>query len=390
MTIQFGKPNYNNNGSNNQQSERQVFFKLGHKDPKQRTLVVRIAPPIGELSQSGIWARYIKQHFGYTIKFTNRSGETKSVPMTFKCIEQTDRNNNVLQPCPECEEIRRQKEELEKKTKRLEAEGKSKEEVKTATHYLKAWLKDHNLDKKWHLVAKNTAGQWGFLTISHSAWKLLKGNPSAPGLIDNLVAKNIDPLSPDKGVWFRFVRNGTDFNEIRDIPEVEKETVTVNGETLERVKFDSFTQADLAALEKLPSLDSLGRTLTFDQIKMLVTSGGDEETVRTVMNMPRPAAGGAKVATDDNDEPESDAASYSPPAAAASAPKTVEPAPAAEEDDEIVKLKAALAAATAKKAATATPSPQQPPKASLPAAMVSPKLQQELDTDMESFLAKYK
>lgn len=382
----IGKPNYAGGGDN---KAALVFHKLGHKEPKQRVIVVRIAPPIGPLAERGTWAMYVKQHFGYSIQFTNRNGEVKKIPTTFRCLERQDRNGNITQRCPECDEIARQKARLEAKVKELEAKGMSSEDIASQTAFVRVWLKEHNLDKKWNMVAKDLSGRWGFLTISHACFKLLKGNEQAPGLIETLIAQGLDPLSPDKGLWFRFTRNGTAFNEIRDLPSVETESVTKDGETYERKKYDALTEKDIEALQRLPSLDTLGRELTFDQIKRVVDSGGDEEILRDVMNMPKQAPNGA---------PAPQAAKASAPAAAPAvddepsemaATMPTKPSAPQAELSEIEKLKAQLAALQA-----AQPSATAPVSTAVPAAAAKPKepsvaVKKELATDMDSFLAKY-
>lgn len=376
----IGKPNYAGGGDSNKNSL--VFHKLGHKEPKQRVIVVRIAPPIGPLAERGIWATYVKQHFGYSIQFTNRNGEVKKIPTTFRCLERQDRNGNITQRCPECDEIARQKAKLEGKVQELKAKGMSDEDIASQTAFVRIWLKEHNLDKKWNLVAKDLSGRWGFLTISHACFKLLKGNEQAPGLIDTLIGQGLDPLSPDKGLWFRFTRNGTAFNEIRDIPSVETESVTKDGETYERKKYDALTEKDIEALQRLPSLDTLGRELTFDQIKRVVESGGDEEILRDVMNMPKQAPNGGATQQVAAKAPAVAAPVDDEPTEMAAALPTKPSAPQAEVS-EIEKLKAQLAALQAAQAPA--PAPVAPSKPKEPSAAVK----KELAGDMDSFLAKY-
>lgn len=281
----------------------------------------------------------------------------------------------MIQPCPECDEIKAQHARLDAKVSEMAKAGRTAEEIEAATAYLRVWKKDHNLDKKWTALAKNLGGQWGLLQISHTTYKSLKGNEREPGLIDKLVAKGIDPLSPEKGVWFKFERTGTAFHEIKDHVEVLTEEVVVNGEALAKVKFDSLTQADLNALETMPSLDDLGKALTYDQIRMLVESGGDEATVRLVMNLPT--------------------ATPTPPSATSmvSAPTTnnqalkMEFAPAATPSpspaDELAALKARLAELQGAMAPVSTPAAPQNPQ---PGA----NLKKDLSMDMNSFVEKFK
>ena len=93
MSLQIGKTNYAQRNT-----ERLTFHKLGMQD-NQRSLRVRIAPPVKSMAEQGRFSTYIKQHFGYAIKVGD-----KTIPRTFLCLEQRDRNRNVTQECPECEE----------------------------------------------------------------------------------------------------------------------------------------------------------------------------------------------------------------------------------------------------------------------------------------------
>jgi uncharacterized C2H2 Zn-finger protein len=163
MAIQVGKANYKSS-----ESTRLIFHKLGHKEAKQRTLIVRLAPPIGPLADKGVWAVYLKQHWGYSVPFVGSDGKTRNIPLNFKCVEKTDRDGTITVHCPECDMIRVQKDKLKAKKEALEKEGKSKEEVQAATQYVASWTRDHNCDRKWHIVAKDINGTWGFFQVSHA------------------------------------------------------------------------------------------------------------------------------------------------------------------------------------------------------------------------------
>lgn len=370
MSVTFGKPNYSGSG-NTQQQERVPYFKLGHKTPADRTLIARIAPPYGAGAEKGVWRRFVKNHFGYTISFVNDKGEKRDIPQTFLCIEDTDRDGNVRSECPECNEIKKFDAKLKDMEAKLKAEGKSEADILTATQYLRVWLKAHNIDKKWHMVAKNVASQWGYLTISYSAMKLLMEE------IKKLGEAGIDPLSPEKGVWFRFTRTGTFFNEIKDTPVVEMEEVEGG---MFRRKYDALTASDLEALAKLPELHTVGKSLTFEQIQLLVKSGGDEQVVRTVFNLPTPSRRNQTAAPAQESKPASTPQETKPAAAPA-------PAPAAEEDDEVAKAMAALAAAQAKKKA-AQAAAAQPPPAAKPATP-GPNAMAAMEMPMDEFLAQF-
>lgn len=390
MTIQFGKPNYSSGATNT----KMVFFKLGHDDPKKRVLVIRIAPPIGPLAEKGIWSRYIKQHWGYGVKAVGREGKEYTIPLRFRCIENKDRNGNITQRCPECDAIRVQKDKLA--AKKTELAGRSDEEIKAGTQFVASWLKAHNLDCKWHLVAKDQSGTWGFFQCSHAAYRLLKGNEKSPGLIDEVVARGGDPLSPERGIWVRWQRHGENFNDIRDVPSVFKEEVVMDGEKLERIKYDALTQQDLDALEKLPPLDSLEQVLSFDQIRMLVDSGGDDDTVRMVFNMPK-KVGPAPTPPTPQVQAQLDAVLDEPQDEVLPAAPPPPPPPATtDEDDEEAQLQAQIAALKAKKAQKAQKTESKPVPPAPPAA--TPKLQGQLgglvkkdlsDAEMDEFLKKF-
>lgn len=339
--LAIGKTNYKGGsaGGNAALPEKLTFYKLGHKaaDGKDRVLIVRGAPPIGPLAETGVWRRFMKQHFGYGFNVITGSGEKRFIPATFLCIEETDREGNVKVQCPECNEIKLRKAKKEAKEVEMKAAGKTEEEIDTALKHVKMWLREHNVDKKWWMNAKDPSGKWGILTISYSSMKLYME------ILKELTEKNFDPLGAEKGLWFRFTRRGNSFNDIKDIPTVEMDTAQ-DGSM--RMRLDTLTDGDLVQLAALPPLTEHGRVLTYDQIDELVKSGGDEQVVRTVMNIPvsnnrAPDQGGKK------------------PEAGSGAPT---PAPVSA-SDEVARLKAALAAAEAKSAE---------PKAQVPNGMLKP------------------
>lgn len=282
MTVQLGKANYaGGNAGGFEKAEKTRFYKLGHKEDKDRTLIVRIAPPKGKLAEVGAYKRFCKVHFGYGIEVMSQKGDKYFIPQTFDCIEETDRDGTLKTECPECAERKLRNTQLETKKAQLKAQGKTEEEIATSTKHLALWLREHNLDKKWWMLAKAQDGNWGVLTISYSCGKLFFE------LLQKLAAKNEDPLAANGGLWFKFSRSGSKFNDIVDTVEVYTEELE-NGDL--RKKYDTLTDADLAQLEKLPDLTDFGRKLTFNDIDMLVKSGGDEKVVRSVMNMPTPSS----------------------------------------------------------------------------------------------------
>lgn len=372
--MQVGKPNYSQRGGS---GDRLTFHKLGMADT-QRSLIVRIAPPVKSMAETGRFATYIKQHFGYKLKVGD-----KSIPRTFLCLEKKDRNKNVIEECPECEENALKKASLEAKIQTHKLNGLSDEEIKNAVAPLSMYLKDHNLDKKWHLLAKNQAGQWGFLTLSHKAYEnfltCIKNVQTQMGIDD--------PLGVENGCWFSFTRTGFKFNEITDTCTVLQEAVG-RGQT--QIKLDTMTEKDFAAIEALPDLTNWGVKLTYDQVKLLVSSGGADDVVKSIFDSGRknsPPAQTEEVRTAPAprevrvEQPNSGLAGPSAPVAAQTAP-----APTPEPVDEMAQLRAQLAALQVKLG-------NKPQEAIGPAAKqtqntLPPAITKKLDLNVDDFLAE--
>lgn len=380
-----GKANLN--GSSTGTGDRATYYRLGHKTPQDRTLVMRLGPPIGAAAQNGVWRRFIKMHFGYSIPVTTKTGERRNIPQTFVCLEETNRDGLITQECPECNEVRLQKEKLEQVTEELKKQGRTPEEIEAAVKHKKAWLKEHNLDKKWYLLAKDPSHKWGVLTISYSCMKLLKEE------LENLEAKGMDPLGVEKGVWIRFTRSGTNFNEIKDLPKVEMEDA---GEGNFRIKFDTFTDSDYQQLGRLPELHTIGRVLTYDQVQQLVVSGGDETVVRTVMNLPTPSAKTGGTETSAGAAPSVQGTAFTGQNSMAPAgpviPPTIPAAITSAEIDEEVVLQRQLEALKAKKAAAAAAAASAPKTTSpvqVPGPTPGPTLKSQLEVPMDAFLKQF-
>jgi hypothetical protein len=352
--IKIGKANYSDKSDS---KEKTVFYSLGHKVPADRRLTLRFAPPIGELADKGIWKVFIKDHWGYTLAVVDGQGKKRNIPLKFGCIEKTDRNGNVLQECPECEEIKRQKLARDTKEKALKEAGKDPETIETSLKFVKDWIKAHNLDRKWHMVAKDLSGKWGFAKMSHSCEKLLLGE------IQKQIEKGQDPIGL-KGMWFDFERTGNSFNDIKDLP---KPTMEEDSSGAFRFKFDTLTDSDFEQLEKLMPLNQLSRMLSYEQIEQLVQSGGDEQVVRAVFGMPVREESSSTVSTETTTK------------AGTSSPE-VNVEEESEDNDEEAALLAKLAAVKAAK--NKTTAPKASPALAAKVSSIDP-------DDLESFLAEH-
>lgn len=367
-TLQVGKANYSAN-----KGEKLVYYRLGMKD-NQRELTVRIAPPIKDLADKGHSAVYVKQHFGYSL-----AGKSdKRIIKKFSCIERKDRNRNITQNCPECDETALRKADIAAREAKLKADGVASEVVEAQLRPSKAWLKEHNCDQKWNFLAKNEQGTWGFLAISHTCWEGLQRE------IKEIATLGFeDPFGVENGVWFRFSRTGTSFNDITDKAVAVKTSL---GKGSFGIKTDTLTATDFAALEALPSLSTLGTRLTYEQIGMLVQSGGDEEVVKSVFQSSAPRSETSPVRTNTPSRTvhiEAPPLSFSAPVVT-EAPKAVAPAPS-----EVGDLQAQLAALQAK-LATMNVAAVSPAPAKLAAQPTpSPALTRSLDMNVDQFLQEF-
>lgn len=265
-TLLIGKPNYST------ASNKLVFHKLGMKED-ERVKSYFIAPPLGSLAEKGIWHVFSKQHFGYHLVVGD-----KTIPVSFNCIEKKDRNKNIIQECPECNEIALKKSQLEAKQTALKAQGKSDEEIKNITRPLTDWLdwkSGHTLSMKQNLFAKSEQGAWGVLIISGTLLDSLKAK------IAELRKAQIEPIG-QTGIWFTLTRTVNDKNKVID----SAAPTEIRNGLSSTLKSYTLTEDDMQALAQLPALNSLGRNLSYEQIKQLVESAGEDSVVKAIFGAP--------------------------------------------------------------------------------------------------------
>lgn len=363
-TLEIGKPNYNRTNT-----EKLVYYRLGMKD-NQRELTVFICPPIKSMAKDGNYASYVKQHFGYHLP---GKGD-KPFPVTFNCIERRDKSKNVVQECPECNEIDLRKKALEGMEIKLKASNPpaTAEVIEAHTRPAKAWLKEHNCDKKWNLLAKNEAGVWGILALSHTAFKDFQRE------LSDLRKAGIEEPMGVTGCWFKFTRTGTNFQDINDTCKA----VQVKDGKSFTYKESTMNEADFQTLEAMPELTSLGRKISYEQIKMLVESGGDEGVVKSVFNSSQRSET-SPVRTSPVPQtvqlpPSNPVVQNLPTSPAVQLPPVT---PSAND------LQAQLAALQAQLAAVQSQSRPEPVKAVSP--QPSPSLTTQLDMDPDEFMEKY-
>jgi hypothetical protein len=307
--------------------------------------IFRIAPPVKSLKSVGKWKLYDKLHYGYTV--TNDQNPDKPRHKPFRCIEKKNRATNMIeQDCPECALLKAKEDEVTAVVNQYIAQGKSPAEAEEYVKGARKLLREHNLDKKWYLLAKNLAGEWGTLKLGHRAMTALDDERN------KYMKENggQDPLDAKGGVWFEFTRQGKGL-DTRYTAKIAMESL---GQGRFQVKSGALTAVDAEALKKCPDLAKLNdnKSLTYDQILALVRSGGEPSVVATVFNTTRRTE--QAPAPTPTPEPTRTGASggtgYAAPAPAP-VPATLAAAAAQIPNDEVARLRAQLAALEAAQAA---------------------------------------
>lgn len=270
----WGKPKYSSGPSGQN-------FSL-----KEGDNVYRFLPPMHSLAEDGIYSVYVATHFGY--RGTDPTDQNKTKLKTFKCIQVDDRRSGmVLEECPECTLIEKNKAELQAKEAELrskfKAEGRPDSEVEelldTELDSLRGWIKNHNVDRKHYFNVMTPDGHFGQLKLSHRTKK-----QQLDVMFKKLSEEDgIDPLDLDQGVLINIKRSGK-VRDVVDVVEVVKEKVVINGKKLEEIKTRPLSEEEAtAALESCRDLSTAGGfVLTKDQIAELTESSGDPEEVDRV------------------------------------------------------------------------------------------------------------
>lgn len=357
---------------------------LSDKEPN----VFRIAPPVKSLKTAGRWSVYDSLHYGYTIPNDQNPDKPRHKP--FRCIFKKNRGTGIIeQDCPECTLLESKENELKALEAAQIANGKTPDEAKEFTKGAARLLREHNLDKKHYVLAKNLAGEWGTLKVPHRAMQALQN------LIEKYMKDNegAHPLAPSGGVWFRFTRKGKGL-QTEHYVEIENESL---GGGRFQYKNGALTQLDIEGIKKCPDLATMNdnKNLTYDQILALVRSNGDPQICAQVFGQGSRRTQAATTAAP---------APVSTPApqpvttqAAVAAQPAVAPAPAV--DDEEAALLAQLAAAKARKAAAAAAAAQQPvagapvstpaPAVTTPAPAASQSFSDLMKLDPKDFLSRF-
>ena len=269
MNNGFGKPKYGNAS----ESSYSKLFKL--EDGKE--LIVRILPPMKSLADSGKWALFHSVHYGYY--GVNKKEPSKLSARPFKCVEEKNfRTGMITKSCPECVEIANKKSILEERTENFSKRTDlSEEEKQVILEPLESFIRKHNVDRKWYINVMDVSGAFGHVTISHRLKKQL----------DDLMEKirnneGVDPISIEQGIWLSFRRTGKKLSVV-DTVEAVYNREELNGRKVNVLKVAPLTDQQVSdALVQCHDLTEIVRSISIDQMNLLVGSSGDPEEVDKV------------------------------------------------------------------------------------------------------------
>jgi hypothetical protein len=291
------------------------YFKLKTPDIRkgetETELILRLLPSMHSYRDSGEWKFFYGQHYGHYGNNPKQPDKPRARP--FGCIQQKNPKTGEIEvECPKCTQIEKKKAAKkareEQLLKQLQAQDASIDEkspeFKEAKaddkklQDLNAWLMKHNCDKKWWMNVMDLKGEFGVFQLSYTTMK----ERLLPLLRDLRDKKKIDAFDPAKGVFLRFTRSGKGINVVDNVT-VYTETVVVEGEELQKMKFAPLTDEQIEkALKICPDLKKdVVKFISAKQIAELVERGDDPDAVDEIWP-PENAQVKTEVKDDSDDE----------------------------------------------------------------------------------------
>jgi hypothetical protein len=266
----IGKPVYGN-GENRRANAANANWRLD----KEGSHIYRILPPFGLLAKLGRWSQYEAIHWGAEL-----SGGKKRA---FRCIQRKNRKTKMVElECPMCMKYNEQFALMKNKEKEMTDLKKTREEIELYLKPITDWLQLFNLQKGHYLNVLRQDGQIGRLFIKIKCKQAL--DIKIPKWIEKT---GVDPIAVDGGLWIDFQRTGMGRNDtVYDVSLVE-ETVEINGRKLTDVKRAPLSGEVVTRMEKEAfELADYYKDLTYDEIKMMVSSNFDPAIVDSVFGAP--------------------------------------------------------------------------------------------------------
>jgi hypothetical protein len=382
----FGKPSLDNNNY-----ESFKYFKMQPPDEAKgetsTTLVARIFGPMHSYVESGAWKFFYGQHYGHTRNNTKNPEKPRAAP--FGCIQKKNRDKQVIQACPKCDQMDKVREIIHKREQKIAAANPNASEQQLKELAKKdpviseqnKWLRANNCDKKFWLNVMNANGEFGVLQLSYTTCEKI-----LVPLLRQLRDRGVDAFDLETGVFFNFTRTGRNFDAI-DTITVAQEQIDIGGGR--KAFVDKLAPLTPEQIEKaarvLPDLKTgVVKFISFEVMEQLVNSSGDpDETDRIWPEVRKQQAVAPTTTTTVSlDDEEGPPAEDEDTTTVASKPAVQTAAPAQSVVDEVdtseAELEAKLAALKAKKAA-AKAAPAVTKTAAAPST----------DKDVEEFLSDF-
>jgi hypothetical protein len=159
--------------------------------------VYRILPPLGVLSQLGVWSRYYPLAWGY------KDSSGKMIPFVDPSVR--NRTNGMYDQMSAALE---RNITLKSRKDQLKEGGASEEQVGQMIELIKQF----NIENKNYMFAVNVKGEIGVLKLGVTCYKALTGDRQTddPGLLNKLGTNN--PTTSLTGAFINFHRSGRGFN----------------------------------------------------------------------------------------------------------------------------------------------------------------------------------
>jgi hypothetical protein len=234
----------------NKRNNNKKYFKL-----EKGMNVYRILPPLGEMADDGVWAKYYKVHYGYRGAPTEDGKPGRMYP--FVSPEVYNRRNKMVEVEDEAKSRIDSLKEALVKAKDAGDDAKAKGIVNL--------LKTYNLDNKWYVNAMNLNGEIGLLKLPHKVYLAIEE------LIKLSREEGSDPIGVENGRFFSIRKSGemldTTYNvaihkekvNVEGIGTVEKEVShTLSNEIINRLESEAF---NLGKLFRTPSAEEVSQVV---------------------------------------------------------------------------------------------------------------------------------